>query len=1184
MLLPRFQLSPLAATPRHRRVSPTPQLRFESRRAAAVRTTARQRHRLAAPPSFEAPASAASSAQALRLQWRRLQKQQHRQQSKKLETKYQHTSHGNRRWCNSRLPALLRKVIRISSARCYVTAVSKERPIARAPLENNCAMDCSSSLPLRGDGRPPRKRRMTAKMSGGEVRMPSLVPLHEVRLDNHLSRSKAHQLEFAAAEADSVPREPVPRILLNVRNLAEGQAINAAVQAAAASAQPAAAAAASSSSAAPSPAPPPAAAPSKIASARDAAVQRGRAVMLDVLPVGECNHVMPCPRVRLMQEHVIAPGIINDQDVLIDNIKRADPASVSAAEHPVAARLIVQAITHFLPSDQRRPLAVTTIPAHDPHHQPFGALVEAVISGLPELQERVRFVQLLQRKHVVAQRSALPAADRAQRTDLDAADAAALEAVPGLLDMDAADVLVLDDVRGSGRTLDTGCRLVQEAYRTSLPRGAALFAPAAVWNELRAVDGAPGAYLHPDTELGRCIGHMRQWLPGSPNLEANWGSEVEQMALLEQAPSEHREVCRCALFLEYMLSHVDRKDWGKGLRRLSSVPQAVLGVLAVHGELYHWLLEERIFDLASDSVKFDKLITFPGATSYADVPRRHTPPAGLRVQHIKTAAGDPRMRRHAVRSPAGRIHAPRTRHHDFNLARVPKPGTLQRGDGTVCCGSNSEGRETPARDGDIAQNHRLPVYGYCAPPRLRPQGHGAAGAHADVRLLSNHQRTKRAAVNTLTPSAAGAARTEATWAQGADVPAKNLQAVRDIVRRVAADLALVPAPNEQDVYLLQTANKKRATATAYNAIFTIARDELGTGAFESHLASKRAKTRILDDGTSATYKEHEAALAGLEGDRARRAAAKKSDDVLFANRAGRCAGLTTDGVQLELDALCEELDKERVRSGCDSVEYHALLEQAIGKAGVLMEVEMQRKQDQEGGEHLDLLLQVACSHYSGITSSAQGALQLTPAGFHAHLLLLLNEQTAETRPNSPVALHSGSSAITKAAGGFDAHVTQLAGGAGVPSWLKAWRVDDSQLATKNKEARKQLQQATSLYNLGPRGMQVSTPAACHVCLVPSYNTKRPMRCHSSAQSADGHGTGISWAWQTMSAFDVVLVAPLQIAYKAATGKTGTGKDKPVLAAALYALSPEIASASPGPQSSNIVVGALHLVAANVADA
>eukprot|EP00611_Tribonema_gayanum_P004091 TRINITY_DN132_c2_g2_i3.p1 TRINITY_DN132_c2_g2~~TRINITY_DN132_c2_g2_i3.p1 ORF type:complete len:321 (-),score=81.17 TRINITY_DN132_c2_g2_i3:244-1206(-) len=83
--------------------------------------------------------------------------------------------------------------------------------------------------------------------------------------------------------------------------------------------------------------------------------------------------------------------------------------------------------------------------------------------------------------------------------------------------------------------------------------------------------------------------------------------------------------------------------------------------------------------------------------------------------------------------------------------------------------------------------------------------------------------------------------TEVTWAQGADVPAKNLQAVRDIVRRVAADLALVPAPNEQDVYLLQTANKKRATATAYNAIFKIARDELGTGAFESHLASKRGK-------------------------------------------------------------------------------------------------------------------------------------------------------------------------------------------------------------------------------------------------------------------------------------------------------------------------------------------------------
>eukprot|EP00611_Tribonema_gayanum_P006756 TRINITY_DN1606_c0_g1_i6.p3 TRINITY_DN1606_c0_g1~~TRINITY_DN1606_c0_g1_i6.p3 ORF type:complete len:187 (-),score=57.41 TRINITY_DN1606_c0_g1_i6:829-1389(-) len=174
--------------------------------------------------------------------------------------------------------------------------------------------------------------------------------------------------------------------------------------------------------------------------------------------------------------------------------------------------------------------------------------------------------------------------------------------------MDAADVLVLDDVRGSRRTLDTGCRLVQEAYRTSLPRAAALFAPAEVWNELRAADGAPGAYLHPDTELGRRIGHMRQWLPGSPNLEANWGSEAEQMALLEQAPSEDRE------FLEYMLSHVDRKDWDKGLRRLSSVPQAVLGVLAVHGQLYHWLLEERIFDLASDSVKFDKLITFPGAT------------------------------------------------------------------------------------------------------------------------------------------------------------------------------------------------------------------------------------------------------------------------------------------------------------------------------------------------------------------------------------------------------------------------------------------------------------------------------------------------------------------------------------------------------------------------------------------
>ncbi|KAG5188835.1 hypothetical protein JKP88DRAFT_253239 [Tribonema minus] len=39
-----------------------------------------------------------------------------------------------------------------------------------------------------------------------------------------------------------------------------------------------------------------------------------------------------------------------------------------------------------------------------------------------------------------------------------------------------------------------------------------------------------------------------------------------------------------------------------------------------------------------------------------------------------------------------------------------------------------------------------------------------------------------------------------------------------------------------------------------------------------------AKTRILEDGTSATYKDHEAALAGLEGDGARRAAAKKTDD------------------------------------------------------------------------------------------------------------------------------------------------------------------------------------------------------------------------------------------------------------------------------------------------------------------
>ncbi|KAG5187673.1 hypothetical protein JKP88DRAFT_306722 [Tribonema minus] len=276
-------------------------------------------------------------------------------------------------------------------------------------------MDSSSSLPLRGDGRPRRNRQMTAKLSAveaGEVCMPS------------------------------------PWF------------------------------------------------------GRDSAVRTSAA------------RTARCQEAGQGQEHVIAPDIVSDQDVLIDSIKSADTASLSAAEHAVAARLIMQAIARFLPSDQRRYLVVTAVPARNPCHQPFRALVEAVIRGLPdELRKRVRFVQLLQRKHFVPQHSALPAADRAQRTDVDAADAAALEA----------------------------------AHRTSLPRGAALFAPAAVWIELRAADGAPGAYLHPDTELGRCIGSMRQWLPGSPNLEANWRSEAEQQTLSEQAPIRDREVCRCIL-------------------------------------------------------------------------------------------------------------------------------------------------------------------------------------------------------------------------------------------------------------------------------------------------------------------------------------------------------------------------------------------------------------------------------------------------------------------------------------------------------------------------------------------------------------------------------------------------------------------------------------------------------------
>ncbi|KAG5188813.1 hypothetical protein JKP88DRAFT_303600 [Tribonema minus] len=73
-----------------------------------------------------------------------------------------------------------------------------------------------------------------------------------------------------------------------------------------------------------------------------------------------------------------------------------------------------------------------------------------------------------------------------------------------------------------------------------------------------------------------------------------------------------------------------------------------------------------------------------------------------------------------------------------------------------------------------------------------------------------------------------------------------------------------------------------------------------------------AKTRILEDGTSATYKEHDAALAGFEGEAARRAAAKKSDDSVLTAKT-RILGDGTSATYKDHEAALAGLEGEPAR-------------------------------------------------------------------------------------------------------------------------------------------------------------------------------------------------------------------------------------------------------------------------------